>query len=172
MDKYVEKIGMTKAAALETQAKNILDRRNSNLPDPEVGWYLCLRDGKDYCGCGLVHVKVKESLKGCEDPGHTNLWSFFFFLSTLIYLSQKAQMVCQVWQGHRDSCAVSHRTPSTSFQRPSFRPTQKTISAAASVKQGWSLFKAERCPGKAQNVTKAWCELRKDLKMFLDVFSL
>lgn len=69
---------MTKTAALETQAKNILDRRNSNFPDPEVRWYLCLRDGKDYCGCGLVHVKVKGSLKGCEDPGHTNLWSFFF----------------------------------------------------------------------------------------------
>lgn len=110
MDKYWEKIGMTRAAALEIQAKNILDRRNSSLPNSEEGQYLYLRDGKDYCGCGLVHVKVNESLEGCEDPGHTVFG--VFSLSTLIYLSQKAQMVCQVWQGHRDSCALTaHQVP-------------------------------------------------------------
>lgn len=75
---------MTRTATLEIQAKNILDRKNSSLPNHEEGQHLCLRDGKDYCGCGYVHVKVIESLEGYEDPGYTSLWIFF---SKYFYLS-------------------------------------------------------------------------------------
>lgn len=160
---------MKRTAALEIQAKNILDRRNSRLPNSEEGQYLCLRKGKDYCGCGLVHVKVNGSLEGCEDPGHTSLWSFFPKYSYLP-VTEGTDGLSGVAGTQGQLCSYS--TPSTSFQRPSFRPTQKTISAAASVKQGWGLFKTERCPGEARDATKAWCELHKDLKMFLDVFSL